>query len=77
MKIFDLYRYGYALGKSDASLGRRRLAAWELIVKAPLSWLPGMDASSMVEGYQAGFRDAVAVQLNLQALRDELWRDEH
>jgi hypothetical protein len=56
MAIVDLYRQGYERGYQAAVTDQRRLARWELLARSPITWLPGLDADSYVNGYNEGYR---------------------
>ena len=55
MPIIDLYRSGYERGYREAVTGQRRLARWELLVRSPMTWLPGFDESTFAQGYNDGY----------------------
>lgn len=56
MGIIDLYRVGYERGFSESVAGKRRLAKWELLVRSPITWVPGADTETYVSGYADGYR---------------------
>lgn len=62
MVIFDIFRSGYDKGYQDGKSGNRHRAEWELLALKPVSWLPGVDADSYVQGYRQGFSDAIAAR---------------
>ncbi|PWI31923.1 hypothetical protein DI392_17990 [Vibrio albus] len=59
MDIFDMYRSGFKRGYEHGSSGKRRMAAWELILTKPVIWLPGVNIFSYLEGYIMGYRDGI------------------
>lgn len=62
MAIFNIFRSGYQRGYQDGQNHSRHLAGWELLVTAPLSWLPGVDSRSYIQGYHHGYTDGFAAK---------------
>lgn len=69
MRLFDLYRSGYALGNQHGQYYNRRRANWELVLTHPLTWLPGVDQLSFISGYHDGYRDGAALSAALRRIQ--------
>lgn len=67
--IFNIYRGGFQTGLQDGSTGRRR-ADWELVLTHPITWLPGVDKQSFLDGYAAGYSAGICTLTLLPRLRE-------
>lgn len=70
-KLFDLYRSGHNRGIRDGYAGRRRRAEWELGMLTPLTWLPGVNSESYVQGYHDGFALGISMRNGMRELVPE------
>lgn len=62
MAIFDCYRAGYERGYTAGYEKERRLPRWELTLRSPLTWLPGVDVESYVRGYLEGYTYGLTIR---------------
>ena len=72
MAIFNIFRKGYELGNQHGRVGERRRADWELRALTPVSWLPGVDSKSFLDGYNQGFVDGIAARHLIAQVRQQL-----
>ena len=70
MPIFDVFRSGYLLGQKHGQTAERRRAAWELQLTQFKLWLPGVDNKSFLNGYQAGYEDAMRLRYALTQMQN-------
>lgn len=65
MKIFDLFQRGYRIGNEHGANGARRRPQWELALMNPITWCPGVDQESFINGYIQGYHDGIALHFTI------------
>ena len=72
MSIFNIYLSGYNLGHRHAILGERHRAIWELLLFNPITWLPGVDRISYINGYATGYHDSLMMRSWMRQVNSRL-----
>lgn len=69
-RLFNIFRSGATRGYQDGFDGLRHRAEWELRwFTSVLTWVPGTDIDSFVEGYRAGYTAGFSARHTLQRIR--------
>lgn len=68
--LINVFRSGFKRGFDQAVAGERRRADWELKLLRPLNWIPGVDSTSYLDGYAAGYTDGLRTRIILPRLNE-------